>query len=127
MSPVGTETMIHLKPVCRHTWSYHAVKTWCFAPSLKHYRFIKTTNEAGTVRTTDTRKYNHHSIKTPTVTTVEIIIKATKKLATAIQCHNDAPQDELEAIENLQYLITGNSVPTSRQATDKQVETPAQK
>ena len=28
MAPVGTETIIHLKPVRRHTWSYNAVKAW---------------------------------------------------------------------------------------------------
>ena len=101
MSPIGTKRMIHLNPVCRHTWSYHAVKAWYFALSLKHYRVIRTTNKAGDVRTTDTCKYNHHSIKTPTVTPVERIIKTTKHLATSIQCHNKAPQDELEAIEHL--------------------------
>ena len=53
MDPAGTETMICLKPVRRHTWSYHAVKAWYFAPSLKHYCVINTTNEAGTVRTND--------------------------------------------------------------------------
>ena len=78
MAPVGTETMIHLKPMCWHTWSYHSVKAWYFAPSLKHYCVINTTNEAGTVHTTDIWKYNHHYIKTPTVTPVDIIIKATK-------------------------------------------------
>ena len=101
MSPVGTEIMIHLKPVRSHTWSYHAFKAWYFAPSLKHYRVIKTTNEEGTVRKTDTWKYNHHSIKTPTVTAVNRIIKATKHLSTAIHCHNNAPQDKLQAIEHL--------------------------
>ena len=93
MAPVGTETTTHLKTVRRPTWIYHAVKDWYFAISLKHYCVINTTNETGTVRKTDTWKYNHHSIKTPTVTPVDRIIKATKKLATAIQCHNEAPQD----------------------------------
>ena len=65
------------------------------------------------VRTTDMWKYNHHSIRTPNVTPFDIIIKATKHLATAIRCHNDAPQDELQAIDNLQALITGNSPPIS--------------
>ena len=93
MAPVGTETVIHLKPVCRHTWIYHAVNACYFAPPSKHYCVIKTTNEAGAMRTTDMWKYNHHSIKTPTVTPVDKTIKATKNLETAIQCHNDAPQD----------------------------------
>ena len=102
-------------------------QAWYFAPSLKHYRVIKTTNEAGAVRTTDMWKYNHHAIKTPTVTLVNRIIKATKHLSTAIQCHNDAPQDELEVIEHLQALIMGNSTPTSLQATEHQVEPPTQR
>ena len=78
MSPVRTETMINLKPVRRYTWSYRAVKAWYFAPSLKQYCVIKTTNDAGMVRTTDTWKYNHHPIKNTTVTPVERIIKAKK-------------------------------------------------
>ena len=79
MTPVVTETMIHLKPVRQHTCRYYAFKSWYFAPSLKHYCFINTTNKAVTVRTIDTWKYNYHSIKSPTVTPVNRIIKATKK------------------------------------------------
>ena len=75
MSPVGTEMMIHLKPLCWHTWIYYSVKAWYFSPSLKHYRVINTTNESGTVRTTDTWKYDHHSIKNPIVMPVNRIIK----------------------------------------------------
>ena len=76
------------------------------------------------MRTTDTWKYNHHSIQTPTVTPVDRIIKATKHLATEIQFHNDAPQDELQAIEHLQYFITGNIAPIIHQATEQQLEPP---
>ena len=93
MAPVGTETTTHLKTVRRPTWIYHALKDWYFAISLKHYCVINTTNEAGTVRTNDTWKYNHHSIKIPTVMPVYRIIKTTKNLAAATQCHNDAPRD----------------------------------
>ena len=78
------------------------------------------------MHTTDTWKYNHHSIKTLTVTPVGRIIKATKNLATEIQCHNNAPQDKLEAIEHLRSLITGRSAPINRQTTDQQVKPPAQ-
>ena len=126
MAPVGTETMIHLNTVRFQAWSYHAVKAWYFKPSLKHCRVINTTNRAGTVRTTDTWKYNHHSIKNLTVTPVNRIIKVTKHLSTAIQCHNDAPQDELESIEHLRALISGNSAPISHQATEHKVEPPVQ-
>ena len=116
MDPAGTETMICLKPVRRHTWSYHAVKAWYFAPSLKHYCVIKTTNESGAVLTTDTCKYNHHLIKTPTITSVNRIIKTKKHLATAIHFQNDMP--------HLRALITGNIAPISHQATDQKLEPP---
>ena len=79
------------------------------------------------MRTTDTWKYKHHYIKTPTVTPVDRIIKATKNLATAIQCHNDAPQDELESIEHLRDIIIGNSAPISHQATKQKFEPPVQR
>ena len=53
-----------------------------------------------------------------------IIIKLTKKLEKAIQFHNEAPQDKLQAIEHLRALITGNSAPITHQATEQQVEPP---
>ena len=56
MAPVGTETIIHLKPLRRHTWSYHAFKAWYFSPSFKQYLVIKITNKAGLLHTTDTWK-----------------------------------------------------------------------
>ena len=47
MAPVGTETLIHLKPIRRQSWGYHAMKGWYFAPALKHYRVIKTVTDTG--------------------------------------------------------------------------------
>ncbi|KAL7479360.1 hypothetical protein ACHAW6_005093 [Cyclotella cf. meneghiniana] len=38
--PIGTECMIHVKPDCCHTWGYHAIKAWYFAPALNHYQCI---------------------------------------------------------------------------------------
>ena len=36
MAPVGTKTIIHLKPVQRHSWGYHALKAWYIGTSIKH-------------------------------------------------------------------------------------------
>jgi hypothetical protein len=33
MAPVGTEMLMHLKPIRRGTWDYHALKAWYFAPA----------------------------------------------------------------------------------------------
>jgi hypothetical protein len=111
MAPIGTEMLMHLKPIRRNTWAYHALKTWYFAPALKHYRVVKGVTEAGAVRLTDTWKFNHHSIKTPAISQIDRIVKATRHLATTIQGANDAPPDELAAIEQLRALIANNSEP----------------
>ena len=85
MAPVGTETPFHVKPICRQSWGYHAMKVWYFSPSLKHYRVIKTVTYTGDVRLTDTFKFKHHSIKTPTVNPADKMLKAKQALALTIQ------------------------------------------
>ena len=112
MAPIGTEMLMHLKPIRRNTWAYHALKSWYFAPALKHYRVVKGVTESGAVRLTDTWKFTHHNITTPAVSQIDRIIKATKHLADTIQGANNAVPDELAAIEHLRALIKGNSVPS---------------
>ncbi|KAL7487132.1 hypothetical protein ACHAW6_012727 [Cyclotella cf. meneghiniana] len=41
MAPIGTEVTIHIKPVQRQLWGYHAIHTWYSAPALTHYQCIK--------------------------------------------------------------------------------------
>ena len=111
MAPMGTEILMHLKPVRRHTWDYHAIKAWYFAPALKHYRVIKGVLESGAVRITGTWKFKHHALNIPAVSATDRIVKATRNLATAIQGANNSPPDELDAIEQLRALISNNSTP----------------
>ena len=120
MAPIGTEMLMHLKPVRRNTWAYHALKSWYIAPALKHYRVIKGITESGAVRLTDTWKFKHHVLVTPSVSQVDRIMKATKHLTDTIQGANDATPDELTAIEHLRALITGNSVPSPLPPTHAQ-------
>ena len=84
MSPVGTETLIHLKPVRRHTWGYHTLKSWYIRPSLKYYHAIKGVTESGAVRLSGTFKFKHHALTTPNATPLDRMNKATRDLATAI-------------------------------------------
>eukprot|EP00956_Cyclotella_meneghiniana_P020333 scaffold35676_cov69-Cyclotella_meneghiniana.AAC.2 len=111
MAPIGTECMIHVKPSRRHTWGYHSMKAWYFAPALKHYRCIKVVTDAGAVRITDTFKFLHHTLPVPTVSSTDRIVKATKQLNDAITGATPAAPDELEAIENLRALILGTAPP----------------
>ena len=124
MLPVGTKTLIHLKPVQRHSWGYHALKVWYIGPSLKHYRVIKGITESGAVRLSNTFKFKHHTLKTPTVTPLDRVIKATRDLATAIHGQGDESPDELQAIEHLRALINGNSITNPEQTKNSGVAKP---
>ncbi|EED89749.1 predicted protein [Thalassiosira pseudonana CCMP1335] len=111
MAPIGTECMIHVKPSKRHTWGYHSMKAWYFAPALKHYRCIKVVTDAGAVRTTDTFKFLHHTLPVPKVSSTNRIVKATKHLRQAIDDSTTTAPDELQAIENLRALLLGSPQP----------------
>jgi hypothetical protein len=101
MAPIGTECMVHVKPGKRHTWGYHAIKAWYFAPALDHYCCVKVVTDAVAVRTTDTFKFLHHTLPAPTITLTDRIVKATKHLKQAIENHMLPGPDELEAIATL--------------------------
>ena len=105
MAPIGTECMIHIKPTSRHTWGYHAIKAWYFAPALNHYRCIRAVTDTGTVRLTDTFTFLHHTLPTPTISTADRITKAIKNLEHTISGKPPTLQCELEAIEKIRKLI----------------------
>eukprot|EP00804_Cyclotella_cryptica_P026161 CCRYP_013042-RA/>CCRYP_013042-RA protein AED:0.34 eAED:0.28 QI:0/0/0/1/0/0/5/0/633 len=107
MAPIGTECMVHLKPSRGHTWGYHAIKAWYFAPALNHSRCDKVVTDTGAVRATDTFKFLHHTLPAPTITPTCRIVKATKHLKQAIEGHTTPGPDELEVIAALKALING--------------------
>ncbi|KAL7479621.1 hypothetical protein ACHAW6_005346, partial [Cyclotella cf. meneghiniana] len=73
MAIINTECMIHIKPSKRHTWGYHSMKAWYFAPALKHYCCIKVVTDTGAVRITDMFKFLHHTLPIPTVSSTNRI------------------------------------------------------
>eukprot|EP00804_Cyclotella_cryptica_P013267 CCRYP_007042-RA/>CCRYP_007042-RA protein AED:0.32 eAED:0.32 QI:0/0/0/1/0/0.33/3/0/993 len=83
MAPIGTKVMVHIKPNQRQTCGYHAIRAWYFAPARHHYRCIQVVTEA------------------------DRITKATQHLICTIDGHPGAPDDELQAIQNLRDLLTG--------------------
>ena len=54
MAPMGTEMLMNLKPVRRHSWVYHTLKAWYIGPARKHYGVIKGVTDLGAVLLTDT-------------------------------------------------------------------------
>ncbi|KAL7474137.1 hypothetical protein ACHAW6_000129 [Cyclotella cf. meneghiniana] len=75
MAPLETECMLHVKPNRRHTWGYHSIKAWYFAPVLNHYCCIKVVTDTGMVRLADTFLFLHHSLPIPTISNADRIIK----------------------------------------------------
>ena len=88
--------LMHLKPVKRHLWGYHALKAWYIGPARKHYRVLKGVTDSGAVHLTDTWKFKHHSLTVPTITATYRIVKATQDLTTAIDGKNKPPPDKIE-------------------------------
>jgi hypothetical protein len=70
MAPIGMECMIHIKPDCRHTWAYHTMKAWYYAPALNHYRCIRAVRETGAVRVMNKLQFKHHTLPIPKVSQV---------------------------------------------------------
>jgi hypothetical protein len=105
MTPIGTESIIHIKPARCQPWGYHAIKAWYWAPALNHYRCIKAMIESGAIWVTDMFKFHHHSLPFPTVSNADCIIKAVQDLKCAIDSKPTAPHDGLQDIEALHVLI----------------------
>ena len=94
MAPMGTEMLMHLKPVRRHLWGYHTLKAWYIGPARKHYRVIKGVTDSGAVRLTNTWKFKHNSLTVPTITATDRIVKAIQDLTAAIGERNKAPPEK---------------------------------
>ncbi|KAL7476445.1 hypothetical protein ACHAW6_006626 [Cyclotella cf. meneghiniana] len=97
MAPIGTECMIHVKPVSCQTWGYHTIKAWYFAPALNHYRCIKAVMDSGSVHLMDTFTLLHHTLPTPTISTTDCITNTIKNLEDTINGKLPTQQTKLEA------------------------------
>jgi hypothetical protein len=99
---LGTEVLVHQKPSQRKTWGYHAAKAWYLSHAAAHYRcicvIIKVT---GGECVMDTFRYQHHAIPVPAITATNCILEATCHLTDTIKGVQEAPQDEVAAIQSL--------------------------
>eukprot|EP00804_Cyclotella_cryptica_P013537 CCRYP_021093-RA/>CCRYP_021093-RA protein AED:0.19 eAED:0.14 QI:0/0/0/1/1/1/4/0/1001 len=107
ITPIGTECMIHIKPNQRHTWGYHSMKAWYVAPAINHYHCVKVVTDTGAVRITDTFKFLDRTLPIPTISPTNRIVQSTKQLKHAIERHNTAAPNELDATADLHALLSG--------------------
>jgi hypothetical protein len=42
LAPPGTKVVVHLKPDQCASWAYHGEEAWYVAPSMEHYRYVKS-------------------------------------------------------------------------------------
>ena len=77
---------IYKSPNNRHTWAPHSTDGWYLRTSAEHYWchvvFVKKTQSE---RISDTIKFNHAHITQPTVTAMDIIVKALQDLTQSIK------------------------------------------
>ena len=79
MATPGTECLVHLKPVFRTTWDFHALDAWYIVPALKNHRCFKLVRKQKNASIlTDTIKFKHHSIPIMKVKPVNHIVKSKK-------------------------------------------------
>jgi hypothetical protein len=100
MAPLGTEVLVHMKPNQRSTWGYHASKAWYLSHSPNRYRciWVLMANTGGKP-ITDTFRFCHHAIPVPSIMATDRILDATARLTAAIEGVQEAPPDELAAIQ----------------------------
>ena len=67
--------------------------------------------DTGGERITDTFRFNHHAVLFPRITAIDRILDATAYLTTAIKGVQEAPPNELAAIQALQTLLLGEVPP----------------
>jgi hypothetical protein len=67
--------------------------------------------DTGGKRITNTFQFKHHAIPVPEITATNRIIDATTRLTTAIAGIQDAPPDNMDAIQPLCTLLLGKVAP----------------
>ena len=78
--------------------------------------------DTGGERITNTFRFCHHAIPVPTIMATDRILHATACLTAAIEGVQEAPPDELAAIQALRTLLLGEVPPT--EPTTPQVSAP---
>ncbi len=71
----------------------------------------------------DTFCFLHHTLPVPTISNTDRIVKATQHLVRTIDGHQDAPPDELRAIQQLRDLLTGAAQQPSTTDSNRDIET----
>jgi hypothetical protein len=112
MAPLGTEVHVYQKPSQRKSWGSHAAKAWYLSHAAAHYHCIGVImKDTGGERVIDTFQYQHHAIPIPAIMATNRILEATRCLADAIKGVQEAPPDEMAAIQSLQALLLGKETP----------------
>ena len=130
LAPLGCATQCFVDTDDRTSWGPNSIDSWYIGTSDKHYRcydvFAKHTKA---VRTTDTIKFMHKWITSPTVQAADIVVAAAERLTDALQnnipdCLGESSLEELERLADIFHQATlklSNEEATRERAADPRV------
>jgi hypothetical protein len=109
IAPPGSQMLMQVKPENMRIVGLNAKKAWYTRPFLIHYRAFKgVMPSTGGRRISDTVKFQHHVIDTPSLTPADRILEASRQLKDAIKQQPErASMDDLRAIELLRKVMIG--------------------
>jgi hypothetical protein len=93
-------------------WGYHAAKAWHLSHDTAHYRCVQVImKDMGSKHVMDMFCYQHHAILVLVITATNGMMEATWHLTDAINGVQEAPPDEMAAIQNLHTHLLGKVPP----------------
>ena len=130
LAPLGCATQCFVDTDDRTSWGPNSIDSWYIGTSDKHYRcydvFAKHTKA---VRTTDTIKFMHKWITSPSVQAADVVVAAAERLTDALQnnipdCLGESSLEELERLANIFHqaaLKLSDEEATRERAADPRV------
>ena len=113
LGPMGCAVQIFNSPERRKSWEERSLDGWYLGTSLDHYRchrvYVKNSKDE---RISNTINFKHRYITQPTVTPVDMAIKAIEHLTKALKITKDE-SDEFAALKRLENIVTNKLTNTS--------------
>ena len=82
LGPVGSQVLIHAKPITRRSWDFQAKQGFYIGPVLDSYRCFKLVNaDTKSQRISDTVEFRHKCLAIPALTSEDRIIQGLQQVA----------------------------------------------
>ena len=107
LGPLGCAVQILNSPERRQSWEERSLDGWYIGTSLDHYRchrvYVKNTRDE---RISNTINFKHRYITQPTVTPIDMAVKAIKDLTKVLKVDTKQENEEYAALKRLENMIS---------------------